>query len=209
MKNFGQESFYLDIYHPRTLYRNYNNGIENYIRMEFICPVIKFHQLKNSDSKITLNNESSLKNLKVIKEVYGIDSILTLLKEKNYDNNIKCTTEEYQLYLFEFDYNLSKLNNSLSYSNKKNFIDNILKIYNILMIKRTTLLIHKAGGELKTNIFLYSLLRLNGETKEESLEIIRTLRNGNKKSIGDFNIEFLEKNLIEILKEKLKLISKY
>lgn len=212
MKNPSYKKFYVDLNHPRILLRNYEGQIEEEDQSLKIthCPIIIFHPLRNTDSKITLNNEPCLKKLYSLKEVYGIDSILTCLKHKNYDNDIKNITNEFKTNLIEFNLNITKLSDLTKPTIKEKFIDNVLEIYDKLSNEKITLLIHKASGDMKITIILYSLLRLSGEKKEESIEIIRYIKNGNKKSIGDFNIECIEKNIIGLLLERFKnYISKY
>jgi len=196
MKNSRYENFYVDLSHPRALLRDFDDheyeGIEDII----ICPIILFHQLKNSYSKITFNNEPSLDNLSILKEVYGINSILSCINHKNYLENLDYMVEINSILNFKINLNLQKLNDFKKGNIKQIFIDNMLNVYEKLMNENLTLLIHSASGDMKTGIVLYSLLRLNGESKEDSIELIRFLKKQKKKTIGDFNIEFFEKNII-------------
>lgn len=200
MKNLNYENFYVDLDHPRALIRDVEEIIDDEdINNLSYCPIIFFHNLRNTNSKITFNREPSLNRLKQLKEIYGINHILTCLCDRNYDTYLKAATDYCNINRIEFNLEFSKLRDLSIDVIKEKLIDNILEIFNRLKNDNITLLIHRASGEMKNTIILYSLLRLSGEKKEESIEIIRCFKNGSKKSIGDFNIEFIERNIIQKL----------
>lgn len=202
MKNLSYENFHIDLTHPRALLRSTEKNTDNnkeQPQINYSCPILIFHNLKSTDSKITFSNEPSLKKIKELKEVYGFNYILSCLVDTNYNEDLKRITDESNIERMEVNLYFSKLNDLTIKLNKEKFIENILGIYLRLKSENVTLLIHKASGEMKTTIIIYSLLRLSGEKKEDSVEILIFLKNGNKKSIGDFNIEFLENNIIRLL----------
>jgi hypothetical protein len=203
MKNSSYENFHVDLTHPRALLRstkeNTNNNNKAQPQIIYPCPILIFHNLKSTDSKITFSNEPSLKKIKELKEVYGFNYILSCLEDTNYIKDLNRITDESNIERMEVNLHFSKLNDLTIKFNKEKFLEHILGIYLRLKSENITLLIHKASGEMKTTIIIYSLLRLSGEKKEDSVEIIRYLKNGNKKSIGDFNIEFIENNIIGLL----------
>lgn len=168
---------------------------------DYETPILIFHQLNGSNSKITCYRRSSLRSIPSFKEVYGLNAILSCTTCKNPE--IKAN--ECGVLYFNIPYKQSKL-----YKENKETIETLVneikRLYYILMNENLTLLIHSASGVRRTGYVVYSLLRMNGETKESALEIVLKLREEKRNGIGDFRIEFAEKILVPKLinKEKQK-----
>lgn len=207
MKKRSVETFYTDLNHPRAKYRDFENDSGVFDPdIDIQVPILLFHKLNNSLSRITFNNESSLRKISCLKEVYGINCILTSLShQKNYFENLKNAVENISIRIFEFNLFYNKLEDlKLDWKLREKLIYEIEKLYYILMTENITLLVHSACGNMKNGLIVYSILRMNQETKESALEIITKLKNERKVSIGDFNIEFIENYIVPELMNRVK-----
>ena len=163
-------------------------------------PTLTFHQLKNSESLITCYRNPSIETLAVLKEVYGVNTLLTTIMhiDQLYYTKTKCQEWgiEYMNILFtdtpkpvlrERDFN------------KTSLAKQIVELYEKLKNEKCTLLIQSAGGSFKTGIITYCLLRLSGEQRDDALKILLMLRNETKNGFGDQRIEFAEKQIIPLI----------
>ena len=203
MKRLSAENFFTDFTHPRAFTRDFESDSTQFDPISTVqAPILVFHQFNNSCSRITCYKEPSLNKIKTLKEVYGINSILSCLTEREFYQEVQKISSIYDLNYFHI-----QIENQVSNHLKlKFFRDKLLKeiknLYNILMCENKTLLIHSASGVRRTGIIVYSLLRLNGESKESALEILLKLRGEKKNGVGDFRIEFTEKYIIPYLIDK-------
>jgi protein tyrosine/serine phosphatase len=172
-----------------------------------LTPILIFHQLKNSDSKITCFRRPCLKSIPVLKEVYGLNAILSCITKKEKPESIENVTKEIGISFFNIPFKKAKPHSLQKSETIKMLVEEINKIYENLMSQTLTLLVHCAAGVRRTGIVVYCLLRLNGESKDSALEIILNLREETRNGIGDYRIEYAEKKIVPLLlKEKEKSI---
>jgi hypothetical protein len=165
------------------------NKTEN---MDYIAPILIFHQLNNSETKITCYRQPSLIEIPILAEVYGLNCILTCLDSTSFSElkTLKNISETYNIKWINIEYNERY---------KQGFINNIKDLYDELINKEYCVLIHCASGVKKISFLVYSLLRMNGESKESATEILLKLRSESRNGVGDYRIEFAERKLIPYL----------
>lgn len=164
-----------------------------------LTPILIFHALRNTDSKITCYRRPSLRSISVLKEVYGLNSILSCIVKKEKPELIENKATEAGMKFFNIPFRKAKENYLQKDSTMKMLIEEIRKMYECLINGTLCLLIHCAAGVRRTGIVVYCLLRMNGESKESALEILLKLREETRNGIGDYRIEYAEKYLIPFL----------
>ncbi len=168
-----------------------------------LTPILIFHQLNDSQSKITCFRRPSLKSIPVFKEVYGLNAILSCITKNEKPQLIENVAREAGISFFNIPFKKAKPNSLEKPETVKMLVDEILQMYDNIMTQPLTILVHCAAGVRRTGIVVYSLLRLNGETKESALEIILKLREETRNGIGDYRIEYAERKIVSLLlKEK-------
>jgi protein tyrosine/serine phosphatase len=164
-------------------------------------PILIFHQLKNSNTKITCSRRPSLRSIASFKEVYGLNAILSCITKNEKPQQIEEKTKENNMKFFNIPFKKAKAFSLEKEDTKNMLIHEIKEIYNILMNEDLTILVHCAAGVRRTGIIVYSILRMNGETKESALDIILKLREETRNGIGDYRIEYTEKYIVPKLLE--------
>lgn len=162
-------------------------------------PTLTFHQLRNAESLITCYRNPSIETLAVLKEVYGVNTLLTTIMhiDQLYYTKTKCQEWgiDYVNILFT-DTPKPVLQRDFD---KAGLAKQIVELYEKLKNEKCTLLIQSAGGSFKTGIITYCLLRLSGEQRDDALKILLTLRNETRNGFGDLRIEFAEKQIIPLI----------
>jgi hypothetical protein len=165
----------------------------------FLTPVLIFHQLKNTNSRLTMFRRASLRSIPVFREVYGLNAIITCeMDEMKYDK----FENDYQIKIFKVMYD-GKNSKALS-SERIMLLENIKDIYKTIIRDNLTILIHCSSGTSRTSVICYCILRMNGETIESSREILLKLRSESRNGVGDFRTEYAEKYLVPYLLKSLK-----
>ena len=168
-----------------------------------LTPILIFHQLKDCNSKITCFRRPSLRSIPVFKEVYGLNAILSCIIPNEKPQLIETKAKECGMEFFNIPFKKAKPFSLEKPETKEMLIKQIKKMYDALISQNLTILVHCAAGVRRTGIIVYCLLRLNGETKQSALEIILKLREETRNGIGDYRIEYSEKNLVpDLLKLK-------
>jgi len=167
-----------------------------------LTPVLIFHQLKNSNSKITCFRRPNLRSIPVLKEVYGLNSILSCIIKKEKPEMIESKAKESNIKFFNIPFRKAKKNFLEKDSTIKMLVEEIRKMYENLINDTLCLLVHCAAGIRRTGIVVYCLLRMNGESKESALEILLKLREETRNGIGDYRLEYAEKYLLPFLLEE-------
>jgi hypothetical protein len=172
---------------------------ENDINQNYMAPILTFHQLRNSNSKITCNNVPSLKKLDKFVETYGINSILSCNEDNYYRNYIRKEAKSLNLYYLEIRIDLNSMNLFKYKSYRDNFISDINDLYDLLMNKNLTLLINSSCGEKRLAIIVFCLLVKNGEKPQNAFDILLALKKINKSTYQDSNIDLLIKFVLPYL----------
>ena len=148
-------------------------------------PILIFHQLKGSESKISCYKNPSFAYFNIFKEIYGLNTIICDKRYIRNDEN-KNVIEKFQFFDF-------------SYTTTSEMIDNIKVLYSKLMNEKICVIVNSALGVGKSSTIMYCLLRMNGETKEAAREIFLKMRDEKKNGIGDYRIEYTERHIIPLL----------
>lgn len=161
-----------------------------------LTPILIFHQLKGSNSKVTCFRRPSLRSILAFKEVYGLNAILSCITAREKPQLIENKTKECGVKFYNIPFKKAKPNSLQKEETIQMLVEEIKKMYNVLMTENLSLLIHCAAGVRRTGIVLYCILRLNGESKESALEIILKLREETRNGIGDYRVEYAEENIV-------------
>jgi hypothetical protein len=145
-------------------------------------PILIFHQLKDSESKISCYRDPSFNYFNIFKEIYGLNTIICDRRYLRNDQNKKMI-EKFQFF-------------DVSYTTQREMIDNIKVLYSKLMNEKICVILNSALGVAKCSTLIYCLLRLNGETKESAREIFLKMRDEKKNGIGDYRIEYNERYIL-------------
>jgi protein tyrosine/serine phosphatase len=164
-----------------------------------LTPILIFHQLRNSNSKITCFRRPSLRSIPAFKEVYGLNAILSCIIKKEKPELIENKAKESDIKFFNIPFRKAKKFFLEKDSTMKMLIEEIRKMYECLINETLCLLVHCAAGIRRTGIVVYCLLRMNGESRESALEILLKLREETRNEIGDYRIEYSEKYLVPYL----------
>jgi protein tyrosine/serine phosphatase len=140
-----------------------------------------------------------LNSIPVFKEVYGINSILSCIIKKEKPELIENKAKESGIKFFNIPFRKAKKHFLEKDSTIKMLIEEIKKMYENLMNETLCLLVHCAAGVRRTGIVVYTLLRMNGESKESALEILLKLREETRNGIGDCRLDYAEKCLLPFL----------
>jgi protein tyrosine/serine phosphatase len=173
------------------------SNASNYI--EESTPILIFHQLRNTNSKITCFRRPNLRSIPKFKEVYGLNSILSCIIKKEKPELIENKAIESGIKFFNIPFRKAKKNFLEKDATMKMLIEEIRRMYENLINETLCLLVHCAAGVRRTGIIVYCLLRMNGESRESALEILLKLREETRNGIGDYRIEYAEKYLIPFL----------
>lgn len=157
----------------------------------FSTPILNFHQLNGSCSKITCFRRPDLRLVNELNEVYGLNCIISCLdKRSDFERKTLTNITSFsgiKLYEVSFQQSASDL------------ADSIKEVYDDIMMETLCVLIHCISGANKTGFLVYCLLRMNGESKESATEIIVKMRGESKNGVGDYRIEYAERHLIPLL----------
>lgn len=167
--------------------------------------IFNFYTLKNG-SKISCHGRPKQSDLKRLKDEYKVNYILTIQHEKENPKIIQKYVEE----IGDINWHNLPLQgaNMALFMNKevqKMIINNILFILNYMKNKQIILFMHCAAGIHRTGTILYTILRICGESKENTLEAIKFIRldTFRKCGLNRFNYaeEFLVQPILKIMEE--------
>ena len=163
-------------------------------------PALTFHQFKGMESVITCYNNPSLETMPLLKEVYGINMLITTIKHNYqiYLANLKCKEANIKYNNFLINTTNKVLDKSVDINL---VIRQIKEIFNIIKNEKITLLINSASGVFSASILAYCLLRMSGENRVDALSILTNLRLEQNCRLGEYRYEFAENKLVKKLIE--------
>lgn len=166
-------------------------------------PALTFHQFKKTDSLITCYRNPSIETLPILKEVYGVNTLVTAITHLDQLYYTKLKTNELQIDYHNILFiDSPKVIIKESEYDKVKIVEEIKKLWSIIKTESRTVLIQSAGGSFKTGIITYCLLRLSGEPRDDALKLLMILRGEKRNGFGDLRIEYAEKKIIPMLIEK-------
>lgn len=180
-----------------TYTENYSK--ELYDIKNYIVPILTFHQLRNSNSKITCNNVPSLKKLDTFVETYGINGILSCNQDNYYSNYIRKEARRLNLYYLEIKIDINSISLFKYKSYRDNFISDINDLYDLLMNEKFTLLINSSCGEKRLAIIVFCLLIKNGEKPQNAIDILLMLKKISKSTYQDSSLDLLVRYVVPYL----------
>lgn len=177
-------------------------------KIDYSTPILIFHQFKNSESSLAYYNSANFRKLSLLKEVYNITTLVSCVERTHYQEKIylNCymNNVEYEKVIFDIISHTDNFNQEEMIIR----ICNCIKfIYNKIITKKETVLIHAASGTQRSSMLIYCLMRLNNEHKDSAREIVERLKRLSRNIIGDYSLEFAEKYLVPILLRKNDTIS--
>ena len=170
--------------------------------------ILNYFPLKNTNSKITCYGRPNIKQLKSMISIYNINFIVTLQHAKEKPEIIGTTAKALGVEWFHIP--LEGANGA--YLSKKEtklmFIKGVNFIFSELKMKTVNLFVHCAAGVHRTGIFLYSLLRMSGESPEIAYEALNYIRKATYLGVGSNRLDYIEKcilpNLLLEMNNQLK-----
>lgn len=161
-----------------------------------LAPIIIFQRMKESNSKLCYSKSPDLIDLPLMKEVYGVNAVLTCIEFKDQEELIYSRCRQSGVNHFQINLNPKEISKK---SNLNEFALEITEVYQRLMKENLTLLVNCAGGSMKISIILYCLFRLNGRNKDKARSLVSKLREEKKNNFGDLRYEITEKYIIPLL----------
>ena len=165
-------------------------------------PVLIFHQFKNTESLITCYTNPSIETLPVLKEVYGVNTLVTSITHLDQLYYTKTKTNEWNIDYINilFGENDKVIKTEKDFNIKK-IAEDIKEIYQKIKKEKRTLIVNSSGGSFKTGIIVYCLLRMSGEQRDNALKILLNLKGEYRNGFGDLRVEFAEKKVVPLLIE--------
>lgn len=161
-----------------------------------------FHQLKGMDSRISCYPNPSMEALPLLKELYGINMLITSINHVSQIYYTKTKCKELDITYF----NILMQNHKEAEPNIKMIVQQIKDIFDILQKNTFSLIINPSSGVFASTVIAYCLLRMSGENRVDALNILTKLKFESKIRLGELRYEFCERKLIPYLipKELIK-----
>ena len=161
--------------------------------------IFNFYTLKNG-SKISCHARPKEIDIKILKEEYKVNYILTIQDKNENPELIKMYTEEIKGITWDnLPLKAANIGVFINKEIRKLIIDTIIKILNLMKKNKLVLFIHCAAGIQRTGTILYTILRLCNESKESIMEIIKFIRIEIYEKFGDDRINYAEEFLVKPL----------
>ena len=158
---------------------------------------LNFYNLKGTKSKISCHAQPNKKEIEYIQDTYGVNYILTLFYPKEQPEKIKMICDEYKIRWQWIE--LHGANYFKKVQDHEKIVNEMLKLYHILLDEEVILFVHCALGLHRTGTIIYTLLRLFGETPETALEALEYIRKDTREKVGEHRIIKAEKILVPSL----------
>ena len=158
---------------------------------------LNFVKLDGTESLITCYGRPSVKDLKLFKDEYKVNLVLTLQGESEHPELIKDGCNLQNLEWIHFPemgagkYTLKKI--------KKDLSEFMLKLYDRLINEKIVLFVHCAAGVHRTGVFIYGLLRMSGIEKKEAYLKLNEIRPVTYKGVGEERINDFEDEVVPLL----------
>lgn len=165
-------------------------------------PVLRFHQFKNTESVITCYTHPSVETLPVLKEVYGVNTLVTSIFHIDQLYYTKTKTKDWGIdYVNILFSDSDKVIKTEKDFNKKHIASQLKELFEKIKKEKRTVMINSSGGAFKTGLITYCLLRMSGEQRDNALKILLNLKGEIRNGFGDLRVEFAEKKIVPLLIE--------
>ena len=166
--------------------------------------VFNFYELKNG-SKISCHGKPTKSDIARLKKDYGVNTILTILYEKEQPELIKKYVDEIQdIKWIHLPLRGANMSLFMKPETQKMIINCILELFEFMKDNKIVLYIHCAAGVHRTGTILYTILRGTGETPETAMTAIKAIRIETHRNCGEHRIKYAEEFLVRPLLEALK-----
>ena len=170
--------------------------------------VFNFYTLKNG-SKISCHARPKEIDIKILKEEYKVNYILTIQHEKENPKIIEKYTKDIgDIYCHNLPLTGANMAIFMNKNVQKMIIDNIILILNYMKNNKIVLFMHCAAGIHRTGTILYTILRLCGENIESAFEAMKFIRIDTYRKCGENRLkyaeEFLVQPLLKVINEEKK-----
>lgn len=167
--------------------------------------VLNFYKLKDTESKISCHGRPTAKEIKLMKETYGVNCVLTLQSEREKYAEIKKYCEDIHITWYLIELSGANINYMKEKKTFEKLVKNLTNLYYILKSSNICLFVHCAAGLHRTGTIIYAILRIFGESPESALQAIEYIRHETRKEVGEERIRFSEDFLVQTILKDIKI----
>jgi protein-tyrosine phosphatase len=168
--------------------------------------VLNFYKLKDCESKISCHGRPNSKEIKLMKNTYGVNCVLTLQSEREKFGEIKKSCEDNEIKWLHIELAGANVNYMKEKKTFELLVKSLTNLYFILKTNPVCLFTHCAAGLHRTGTIVYAILRLFGESPESALSALEYIRVETRQEVGDARLEFSEKFLVVSILKNIQLI---
>jgi protein-tyrosine phosphatase len=168
--------------------------------------VLNFYKLKDCESKISCHGRPNSKEIKLMKNTYKVNCVLTLQSEREKFGEIKKSCEDNEIKWLHIELAGANVNYMKEKKTFELLVKSLTNLYFILKSNPVCLFTHCAAGLHRTGTIVYAILRLFGESPESALSALEYIRLETRQEVGDARVEFSEKFLVVSILKNIQLI---